>query len=549
MPRGRTTLLVGGAGSGKTLFALQALVNGARNWDEPGIFVTFEEQSRRLVENAGKFGWDLPALQRKKLFILDAQPSADLIQSGEFDLTGLMAVIGAKARAMKARRIVFDSLDVLLDLLDDPRAQRREAYRLHSWLLEQGLTATLTAKCHSSDGPARQPYEFMQFMVDCAVMLNHGLSDGVSQRTVQVLKYRGSGFAENAIPFIIGGRGIEVAGERNASHPKLHATTERVSSGVARLDSMLGGGYYRAASVLITGAPGTAKSTLSGAYAAACCRRGERTLLVSFDSPPADTIRNLASVDIRLAGHVRRGLLQIVQAKSGEGSAETHLQRIKMLARDQRAAHLVVDPVSALAKRGNGQTAMSVVERLIDWGKAEGITVVCTSLLDTTAPETESTPLEISTIADTWIHLSYVVHAGERNRALTIVKSRGTAHSNQVRELVLRDTGVTLADVYTAGGEVLMGTLRWEKEQALLQARRSEEENARRRAFDLDAAEAELMLKLQIAERELAAARAERDILRAAKREHEARSTAATEGMAARRGADAAPRRRTGGAT
>ena len=244
-------------------------------------------------------------------------------------------------------------------------------------------------------------------------------------------------------------------------------TNERVSSGVKRLDTMLGGGYYRGASVLITGFPGTAKTTLSGAFAEAACRRGERTMFVSFDSDGTEVIRNLASVGIRLERYVKSGCLRMISARTITGSAETYLVRIKTLAKEHRARCLVIDPVSTWSKSGNELTAHSVAERLIDWSKADGITLVCTSLLDEMSSQTEGgSPLQISTLADTWIHLNYLVQAGERNRGMSIIKSRGTAHSNQVRELILSDAGVTLADTYTAGGEVLMGTLRWEKESA-----------------------------------------------------------------------------------
>ena len=230
---------------------------------------------------------------------------------------------------------------------------------------------------------------------------------------------------------------------------------------------MLGGGYYRGASVLITGFSGTAKTTLSGAFAEAACRRGERTLFVSFDSDSTEVIRNLASVGIRLDRYVKNGCLRMISARTITGSAETYLVRIKTLAKEHGARCLVIDPVSTWSKSGNDLTAQSVAERLIDWSKADGITLVCTSLLDEMSSRTEGgSPLQISTLADTWIHLNYLVQAGERNRGLSIIKSRGTAHSNQVRELILSDAGVTLADTYTAGGEVLMGTMRWEKERA-----------------------------------------------------------------------------------
>lgn len=257
LPRGRTTLLVGGPGSGKTLFGLRFLVHGAQECEEPGVFVAFEETSKRIVANAEVFDWNLPKLQRKTLFFLDAQPSTDLIQSGQFDLSGMLAVLGTQAKEMRARRIVFDAIDIILALLPDAETRRREVYRLHEWLLACGLSALITAKAHgdeaSSFGP--QPFGFMHFMVDCAVMLNHRVSLGVSQRNLRVLKYRGSDFNENESPFVIGNRGFDVAIARTLGPKEVNVSNERVSSGVKRLDTMLGGGYYRGASVLITGFP------------------------------------------------------------------------------------------------------------------------------------------------------------------------------------------------------------------------------------------------------------------------------------------------------
>jgi circadian clock protein KaiC len=502
LPRNRTTLLEGGPGSGKTLMALQTLVNGARLYDEPGIFVAFEESSERITANAAQFGWDLAALQKKKLFFLNAQPTPDLIQSGAFDLSGMLATIGAKAREIKARRIVFDALDVVLALLRDPAAEQQEIYRLHDWLLASGLTGIITSKVGGSDSAMtlRPQLGFMQFMVDCAVMLNHEVIQGVSQRNLRVVKYRGSSFSENEAPFLIGSSGLEVAGARDLGRPETletEAITERVSTGVARLDAMLGGGYYRGASMLITGFPGTAKTTLSGAFAEAACRRGERTLFISFDSDAKEVIRNLNSVGIHLRPFAEKGLLRIVSARAVTGSAEIHLMQIKNIASEHRSRCLVVDPVSALAKAGNFDTAYSVAERLIDWAKSAGITLVCTSLLHEAATQMEGTPLQISTIADTWIHLNYLVHAGERNRGLSIIKSRGTEHSNQVRELILSKDGVTLADVYAAGGEVLMGTLRWEKEQEVLAAREENQLAAKEKQSKVAHEKAEIEIQLK----------------------------------------------------
>jgi circadian clock protein KaiC len=350
--------------------------------------------------------------------------------------------------------------------------------------------------------------------VDCAVILNHSLVLGVSQRNLRVEKYRGSSFDENESPFLIGASGLEVAVARTVHQVSAKVTKERVSSGVKRLDTMLGGGYYRGASVLITGLPGTAKTTLSGAFAEAACRRGERTLFVSFDSDGTEVIRNLASVGIRLDRYVKNGCLRMFSARTVTGSAETYLALIKTLAKEHRARCLVIDPVSSLSKSGNELTAHGVAERLIDWSKADGTTLVCTSLLDEMFSREEgASPLEISTLTDTWIHLNYLVQAGERNRGMSIIKSRGTAHSNQVRELILSDAGVTVTDTYTAGGDVLMGTLRWEKERAVRVASEVAEVAAKLKRVSLDAEEAELEVRMKSLQVELVAKQVEKALL------------------------------------
>ncbi len=550
LPRGRSTLLVGGPGSGKTLFGLRFLVEGAREGDEPGIFVAFEETAKRVVANAEVFGWELPKLQRKTLFFLDAQPSADLVHSGEFDLSGMLAVLGAQAEEMGAKRIVFDAIDIVLALLPDATSKRREVYRLHEWLIERGLTGLITAKADGDEASSfgSDPFGFMHFMVDCAVMLNHRVALGVSQRNLRVLKYRGSGFDENEAPFVIGSHGFDVAIARTLGPKEVNVSQERVSSGVKRLDTMLGGGYYRGASVLITGFPGTAKTTLSGAFAEAACRRGERTMFFSFDSDGSEVVRNLASVGIRLDRHVKSGVLQMISARAISGSAESLLVRIKSLAREHKARCVVIDPVSTLAKVGNELTAHGVAERLIDWSKADGTTLVCTSLLDEMNGQLEGgTPLQISTIADTWIHLNYLVQAGERNRGLSIIKSRGTSHSNQVRELILSDSGVTLADIYTAGGEVLMGTMRWEKESAERVAREVAEVAAKLKRVSLDAEEAVLEVRAKSLQTELLAKQVEKTLLERTTHSRKGQLSQGRIRMRELRGGDAMRSKRSGG--
>ncbi len=545
LPRGLTTVLVGGPGSGKTIFALQFLVHGAQACKEPGIFVAFEEAPERIVSNANGFSWKLTELRRKKLFFMDAQPQPDLIQSGNFDLSGMLAALEAQIKGMNAQRIVFDALDIVLALLPDLATKRREVYRLHQWLLRRKLTGIITLKSggdETSTFPSPQPFGFMQFMVDCAVILTHGVVQGVSQRNLRVQKYRGSSFDENEAPFVIGKSGFDVAISRALGRMDDKVTNERVTSGVERLDTMLGGGYYRGATVLITGFPGTAKTTLSGAFAEAACKRGERTLFVSFDSDGIELSRNLASVGIRLDRHAKNGLLRIISARTITGSAETLLVRIKALAKEHGAHCLVIDPVSTLSKSGNEITAHGVAERLIDWSKTDGITLVCTSLLDEMSSQQAigGSPLHISTLADTWIHLNYLVQAGERNRGIGIIKSRGTAHSNQVRELILSDAGVTLADIYTAGGEVLMGTMRWEKESAERVAKEVAEVGSKLKLVTLDAEEAELEVRLKSLQTELIAKQVEKALLTRTTESRERELSRGRTRMGELRGADAA---------
>jgi circadian clock protein KaiC len=315
--------VLGGPGAGKTVFALEALVNGAHLERVPGIFVALEESSRQIIRNAATFGWDLPALEQERLFFLDARLSPTTVQAGDFDISGMLAGLEAKAKEMNATRIVFDGIDVLLTLLDDQAKERRELYRLQDWLQKNHFTAILTAKASESDRVSTERYAFMQFMVDAVVLMHHRMLERVSLRGVRVMKYRGSGFAEGEFPMIISSSGIEVA-TFGSTTLDYDVDTERVSTGVPRLDTMLDGGYYRGSSVLITGAPGSAKTTLAGAFTRATCERGERALYASFDEPGKQIIRNLRSVSIDLGPFCDSGLLEIYSVRTESRSSEDH---------------------------------------------------------------------------------------------------------------------------------------------------------------------------------------------------------------------------------
>jgi circadian clock protein KaiC len=496
LPAGRTTLVLGAPGAGKTVFALECLVNAARRDREPGIFVAFEENTRQIVSNAGTFGWDLAQLERERLFFLDARLSSTVVQGGDFDIEGMLAGLSAKATAMGAKRIVFDGIDVLLSILDDPSKERRELYRLQDWLHETGLTAIITAKAFEGDRLSTERYAFMQFMVDTVVAFHHRMLDRVSLRSVRVMKYRGSGFAENEFPMVISPTGVQVA-VFEPSALVYDVSNERISTGVPRLDTMLDGGYYRGSGVLISGAPGTAKTTLAGSFIVAGAARGERALYLSFDEASSQIVRNLSSVGLDLRKPIDDGLLEMLSVRTESRSAEEHFIALRQRIETSKPSRLVIDPISALAKTGGQVAAVHGSLRLLDYARARGITTLCTSLDAGEGTFTESTQTQISTIADTWLHLAYLINGGERNRTLTIVKSRGMAHSNQVRELILGPDGVSLADVYTAGGEVLVGTARWEHEARLREeeARMTAERYARRAQLEreLDALNEEEM--------------------------------------------------------
>jgi circadian clock protein KaiC len=508
LPRNRISLLKGGPGSGKTVFALQSLVNAARQRDEPGIFVAFEERPQQIIANAAGFQWDLAALLKRKLFFMDANLSPDVVQSGEFDLRGLLAMLQAKKEEMGARWIVFDGIDVLLTLLHNRKSEIREIYRIRDWLVENKVDAAIFTAKIDGDASAIANYGFLQFMVDCVIQFESRLDCGVALHRIQVTKYRGSAFAKGEYPVSFGSSGMEIAGPEPTEIQQV-ASSERVSAGFERLDTMLGGGLFVGSSTLITGVPGTSKTTLSGKFAEAACGRGERTLFVSFDEGADRIVRNLTSVGIQLKPYLKSGLLRMYSGRTESVAAEDHLVKLKALIAEHRPLCMVIDPLSAIAKAGGLAAARSVANRFIYTAKEQKITVLVTAINEGDQPETEATDLQISTIADTWIHLSYLIRGGERNRALTIIKSRGTQHSNQVRELILSDAGPMLADVYTAGGEVLMGTLRWEKEheeRAKTLQRRSEFDQKR---LSLELAEADTRARIKALEHDLERQRVE----------------------------------------
>ncbi|MFB3763723.1 MAG: circadian clock protein KaiC [Methanotrichaceae archaeon] len=505
IPKSRTTLVVGGPGCGKTIFALQTLVNGAREFDEPGIFVAFEENSKQIVANAATFNWNLSEMDGR-LFFLDAPMFPEIIDAGDFDLTGMLAALKAKAEAMGAKRIVFDSIDVLLSMLDEPKAKRRELYRVRDWLSQNMITGIITARIEDKE-LSQHENDFLQYMADCVVAFSHHMVDTASLREARIAKYRGSSFAENEFSLVIGPRGMEIANLRT-SEPEIEVPDEKISTGVERFDKMLYGGYQRGSSVLITGAPGTAKSTLCAAFIDAACKRGEKALYINFEETSKKSVRNFESVNIHLKPYLDSGLLKMQTARIESMSAEEHLMMMRKLIEEHKPTCMVVDPISSMSQAGGRLNARGLAQRLIHMTESKGITFLCTCLVEGREPLAEKTEIRISSIADTWVHLAYVPQGGERNRSLSIIKARGTKHSNQIREMILSDEGIDLTDVYISGGEALMGTMRFEKEASEKLEEEMARKEAEQRSTDLDLAEAEIKAKMETLKRDLEANRA-----------------------------------------
>lgn len=466
-PAGRSTLVFGGPGVGKTVLAMQGLARAAAD-GESGIFVSFEEDPADIVRNFGSFDWDLAThVEAGRVATVDARLRPGTAMSGGFEIDGLLAVLGARLAATGATRLVLDGLDLLLAL--DPNRQNAlwQLLTLERFIRDHKLTALITLKSDDvGGGLAVAPY-----LGDCVISLDRRMEDDITTATLELVKYRGAPTPAIRLPIAIDGGGMALLYEGN--YMTDHQVFEdRLSSGVDRLDTMLGGGYYRGTTILVSGAPGTAKTTLASAMVEAACKAGQRALFVSFDEAAPQIVRNSRSVGIDLAPHVEAGLLQMVSLRAALAPAQLHVHQLCRLIDSHQPDIMVIDPVSSLIKGGGKAMVDSVIQLLVDYIKARGITSVFNALVDSDDPEHEVTLTHVSTIADSWLHLTFVAHGGERNRALTVIKSRGSAHSNQVRELLLGAEGPTLADVYTDGGRVLMGTARLEK-QAETAAERS----------------------------------------------------------------------------
>lgn len=478
LPRGRPTLVTGPAGSGKTLFGIEFLVRGAVDYGEPGVLLAFEERADELATNVVSLGWDLDRLQEKGLLVVDALhlDPAEVVETGAYDLEGLFIRLAYAVDAVKARRVVLDTVEILFGALKEEGIIRSELGRLFRWLKERGLTAVVTGE--RGDGLfTRRGIE--EYVSDCVIVLDNRVQEQYSTRRLRVVKYRGSLHGTDEYPFLITDRGLEVVPitSLGLAHD---APAERLSSGIERLDYMLGGGIFRGSTMLVSGAAGTGKTTLAATFAVAACERGERVLYVSFEEAPAQVRRNMASPGLDLGRWIDGGQLSFWAVRSSALGLEGHLGALIRKVLEHGPSLVVLDAMTSLGHVGTAADVASLVIRVVDFLKSRGSTAIITAL----GPG-ESSAMLVSSIMDTWLLIRNVEANGERNRLLFVLKSRGSAHSNQVREFLITDQGIELLEVPVGPQGALVGSARLaqDAERRATMARRSAEVERRRRVL------------------------------------------------------------------
>jgi circadian clock protein KaiC len=536
LPQGRSTLVVGGTGSGKTLLGLQFLVAGAREHGEPGVLVTFEESAEKVSANVASLGFDLDGLQRDQMLVVHAfrVDPAEVIETGEFDLEPLFLLLDDTIERIGAKRVVLDTIELLFGAFQEQATVRAELGRLFRWLEDRAVTAIVTGE-RGDTVLTRHGIE--EYVSDCVIVLDHRINEEISTRRLRVVKYRGSAHETNEYPFLISAHGFVVLPITSIALD-YGAPEERISSGVARLDHMLAGGLFRGSTVLVSGTAGTGKTTLGAHLIDSACARGEPALLILFEESPDQVIRNMRSVGLDLRRWVEAGLLHIWAARPTAFGIETHLAVLARLIEEFAPTVAVLDGIASLSRWPSGLEVSSLVARQIDLLKSRGITAMATTL----AHEKETSPVGISSLVDTWLLVRNVESDGERNRLLFVLKSRGSAHSNQVREFVLTDRGVDLVDVYVGPAGVVIGSARLAQEarERGTELQRGEDLMRRRRELRRGIVEGEA--KLALLRDELAADRAELERIDQREQRQSVDAEAIRSAMATRRWADPVPR-------
>jgi circadian clock protein KaiC len=501
LPRGRPTLVCGAAGTGKTMLAMEFLIRGATRFDEPGAFISFEESSLELAQNVASLGFDLPALEKAGKIALDFVfiERSQIEETGEYDLEALLIRLKYAIDRVGAKRVVLDTVEALFGGLSDEMLLRSELRRLFRQLKEMGVTAIITGE--KGDGTLTR-HGIEEYVSDAVILLDQRIQEQVATRRVRIVKYRGSRHGADEYPFLITPQGFSILPVTSLGLD-YEASTGRISSGIPRLDAMLGGeGYYRGSSVLVSGTAGTGKSSLAAHFADAACRRGERVLYLAMEESPSQIIRNMQSIGLDLWPWVEQGMLRFHATRPTLYGLEMHLATTHSLVSEFQPRAVVLDPISNLSTVASTAEVKSMLMRLVDFFKNKLITSLFTNLAH--PGETESTNAGVSSLMDTWVLLSSLEANGERNRILFVLKSRGMPHSNQVREFLISDKGLELVDVYLGPSGALTGSARAQQEARDLVQQEAAAQEVQRRQRLLDRKRKSLESQILALEMELA---------------------------------------------
>jgi len=458
LPAGRPTLICGGTGCGKTLLAMEFLVHGASECGEPGVFMAFEETAGELSENVASLGFDLKSLIARNLLLIDyvQVERYEFEETGEYNLAALFLRLGDAIDTIKAKRVVLDTIEVLFTRISNQAIVRESLHGLFRWLKKKGVTVIMTGE--RGEGMLTR-YGLEEYVSDCVISLDHRVLDQVTTRRLRVIKYRGTTHGTNEYPFLIDKDGISIwpVTEAQLEH---HTSDERISTGIERLDAMLGGqGYFRGSSILLSGNAGTGKTSVASTLADSTCRRGERCQFISFEESPDQIMRNMSSIGLNLRQWVKKGLLQFQTVRPFRYGLEMHLARTIRVITEFDPQVVIVDQMSALETTGAPMEIKAGMMRLIDFMKMKGATTMYTDLTSDTRT-VALTDSAITSLVDTWLIVRDIELNGERNRGLHILKSRGMAHSNQVREFIMSERGIELKDIYIGPGGMLTGSAR-----------------------------------------------------------------------------------------
>jgi len=523
LPKGRPTLVTGGAGSGKTMFGMEFLVRGATQFGEPGVFFSFEESEKDLISNFKSLGFGLEKLQQEQKIGLDYVhiDRTEIEETGEYNLEGLFVRLGYAIDSIGAKRVVLDTLEALFSGFTNEMILRSEIRRLFRWIKDRGVTAVVPGERGSREGSLTR-HGLEEYVSDCVIVLDHRIEEQVSTRRLRVAKYRGSSHGSNEYPFLLEEGGIFVLPITSVGLD-YEVSEDRISTGIPRLDTMYDGkGYFRGSSVLISGTAGTAKTTMAAQFANSTCNNGERCLYCAFEESSNQIVRNMRSIGLDLAPHRESGLLRFVSVRPTTYGLETHLSTMFRHISEFEPSVVVLDPITNLISIGGFDQVKSALMRMVDLLKSKLITSLFTSLLEC-GDGSERRQVGVSSLMDTWMLLKFVESGGETNRTLNVIKSRGMAHSNQLREFVLTGKGIDIIDVYTGPAGVMTGTARASQEarEKAESLREEQEMERKKREFEHNLAATEACIAEMRAKMDSDRQEMERFIA-----EHESRKTA-----------------------